>query len=46
MISLRTQFPRIVVKYTANEEGETASIALPELRTAYVCAADVEVKDW
>ena len=44
--SLRNQFPRIVVKYTANEDGETASIALPEMRTAYLCAADVQPRDW
>ena len=44
--SLRTQFPRIVVKYTAYEDGGTAAIALPEMRTAYLCAADVQPRDW
>ena len=44
--SLRTIFPRIVVRYTATEDGEKASIQLPEMRTAYLCAADVEPKDW
>jgi len=46
VLSLRLQFPRIVVRYTATEDGETASIALPEMRTAYLCAADVEPRDW
>ena len=46
VISLRTQFPRIVVRYTASEDGETAAIALPEMVTAYLHAADVEPKDW
>ena len=46
VLSLRLQFPRIVVKYIATEEGETAAIALPEMRTAYLHAADVEPKDW
>ena len=44
--SLRNQFPRIVVKYTATEDGETAAIALPEMRSAYLCAADVQPRDW
>ena len=46
VVKLRTQFPRIVVKYIANEDGITAPIALPEMRTAYVTMADVEAKDW
>ena len=46
VLSLRTQFPRIVVKYIATEDGNTALIALPEMRTAYVTMADVEPKDW
>ena len=46
VISLRTQFPRIVVKYIATEDGVTAAIALPEMATAYLHAADVEPKDW
>ena len=46
VLSIRTQFPRIVVRYNANEDGETASIALPEMPTAYLHAADVEPKDW
>lgn len=46
VVSLRTQFPRIVVKYIATEDGVTAAIALPEMATAYLHAADVEPKDW
>ena len=46
VLSLRKQFPRIIVKYTATEDGNTAAIALPEMRTAYVTMADVEPKDW
>ena len=43
---LRKQFPRIVVKYIATEDGNTTAIALPEMKTAYVMMADVEPKDW
>ena len=46
VVGLRKQFPRIIVKYTATEDGNTAAIALPEMRTAYVTMADVEPKDW
>ena len=46
VIGLRKQFPRIIVKYTASEDGNTNAIALPEMPTAYLCAADVEPKDW
>jgi hypothetical protein len=46
VIKLRTQFPRIVVKYIATEDGNTAPIALPEMRTAYLTMLDVEAKDW
>ena len=46
VVSLRTQFPRIVVKYISTEDGNTTSIALPEMRTAYVTMADVAPKDW
>jgi hypothetical protein len=35
-----------VVKYTATEDDNTAAIALPEMRTAYLTMADVEPKDW
>jgi len=46
VVKLRTQFPRIVVKYVAAEDDNTAAIALPEMRTAYLTMADVEPKDW
>ena len=46
VLSLRKQFPRIIVKYIATEDGNTVAIALPEMRTAYVTMADVEPKDW
>ena len=46
VVKLRPQFPRIVVKYTATEDDNTAVIALPEMRTAYLTMADVEPKDW
>ena len=46
VVKIRTQFPRIVVKYTATEDDNTAAIALPEMRTAYLTMADVEPKDW
>jgi hypothetical protein len=46
LVKLRSQFPRIVVKYIATEDGNTAAIALPEMRTAYLTMADVEAKDW
>ena len=48
VVKLRPQFPRIVVKYTATEDDNTAaiSITLPEIRTVYLTIADVELKDW
>ena len=46
VVGLRNQFPRIIVKYTAAEDGNTNAIALPEMNTAYLCAADIEPKDW
>ena len=42
---LRTQFPRIVVRYEATEEGVTNKLALPEMPTAYLTSADVEEMD-
>ena len=45
--ALRVQFPRIVVRYTASEDGAaTHPHALPEMRTAYVTMADVAPRDW
>ena len=47
VISLRKQFPRIVVRYTATEDGTGASaLALPEMKTAYLTMADVWASDW
>ena len=42
VIKLRTQFPRIVVKYTATEGGGTLPLELPDPVTAYLHAGDVE----
>mgnify|MGYP007045380271 CR=1 FL=1 len=42
---LRTQFPRIVVKYEATEDGVSHPLALPEMPTAFLTAADVEEMD-
>ena len=44
-LQLRTQFPRIVVRYEATEEGVTHKLALPEMPTAYLTSADVEEMD-
>ena len=46
VVSHRTQFPRIVVKYMSTEDDNTNPIALPEMPTAYVTMADIEPKDW
>ena len=46
VVGLRSQFPRIIVRYIAAEDGNTNAIAVPEVRTAYLCAADIEAKDW
>jgi hypothetical protein len=44
---VRQQFPRIIVQYTSTENGVGSSaLELPELRTAYVYAGDVEPRDW
>ena len=45
--SIRKQFPRIVVTYTATEDGtSTSALALPEMKTAYLMMADVFPRDW
>ena len=45
--SLRKRFPRIVVTYTATEDGtSTSALALPEMKTAYLTMADVSPRDW
>ena len=46
VVGLRTQFPRIIVKYFATEDDVTAAIALPEMKTAYLHMGDVEARDW
>ena len=46
VVGLRTQFPRIIVKYIATEEGVTTAIALPEMKTAYLHMGDVQARDW
>jgi hypothetical protein len=43
---LRKHFPRIIVRYTATEDGETNRHALPDLQTAYLTMADVSPRDW
>jgi len=45
VIKLRPNFPRIHVEFTADEDGNTHALALPEL-SAYVHAADVRPRDW
>jgi flagellar biosynthesis GTPase FlhF len=45
--ALRVHFPRIVVRYTASEDGmATHPLALPEMRVAYVTMPDVAPRDW
>ena len=46
VVGLRKQFPRIIVKYVGTEDGNTNPLALPEMKTAYLCAADIEPSDW
>ena len=46
IVDHRKQFPRLVVRFTATEDGNAAPIALPEMQTAYLHAADVAPKDW
>ena len=46
VIQLRKQFPRIVVKYTEDEHGETSTHVLPDIRTAYLTMLDVQPRDW
>ena len=42
MVKLRKQFPRIVVKYIATENGGTHRLELPDPITAYLFMSDVE----
>ena len=46
VVRLRTQFPRIMVQYFATEDDVTTAISLPEMRTAYLHAADMQPRDW
>ena len=46
VVKLRNQFPRIVVKYVATEEGETSRHVLPDVLTAYLHMGDIEERDW
>jgi len=43
VVSHRTQFPRIVVKYVSTEDNNTTPIALPEMRTAYVTSPGADI---
>ena len=43
VIKLRTQFPRIVVKYLATEDGGTHPLELPDPITAYLTMSDIEL---
>ena len=45
VVKLRTQFPRIVVKYTADENGNINPLALPDPNVAYLLASDVAAFD-
>jgi hypothetical protein len=42
VIKIRKQFPRIVVKYVADEGGGTHPLQLPDPVTAYLTSSDVE----
>ena len=43
---LRTQFPRIVVRYDATEDGNAAKPLLPDVGTAYLTMDQVAPRDW
>ena len=42
IVDIRARFPRIVVSYEADEAGGTHPLALPEMRVAWLTAADIE----
>ena len=42
VMKIRARFPRIVVSYEADEAGGTHPLELPELRVAWLTAANVE----
>ena len=46
VINLRKQFPRIVVKYIATDNGETSRHVLPDVLTAYLHMGDIDERDW
>ena len=47
VVSVRAQFPRIVVYFTSTEDGVgSGALQLPDMRTAYVHAGEVEPRDW
>ena len=46
VVKLRSQFPRIVVEYTATADGQTGRHTLPEMKTAYLMMTDVFPRDW
>ena len=42
VVGIRAAFSRIIFKYVATEDDVTASIALPEVRKAFLTMADSE----
>ena len=46
VLKIRPHFPRIVIEYTATEDGETGRHVLPEMKTAYLISRDVAPRDW
>jgi len=43
VVKIRPQFPRIVVRYVSTMEGISLPIALPEVNTAYLTAAEISM---
>ena len=46
VLRLRAQFPRIVVRYDATEDGNAAKPLLPDVGTAYLTMDQVAPRDW
>ena len=46
VLRLRAQFPRIVVRYDATEDGNAAKPLLPYVGTAYVTMDQVAPRNW
>ena len=42
VVKLRTMFPRIHVRYTSTEDGNTHPLSLPDPITAYLTMSDIE----